>query len=56
VRSIIYMGHTPSSADLNPLLAFGIAGIASLLAATGISLFKRHKGTANPKLAETASD
>ncbi len=55
VRSIIYMGHAPSSADLNPLLAFGIAGIASLLAATGISLFKQHKGTANPKLAETTS-
>ncbi len=33
VRSIIYLGRMPGSADVDPLLAFGLVGIAALVAA-----------------------
>ena len=45
VRSIVYLGHMPGSAEVNPLLAFGAVGIAALIAAAAVARFGTHRGT-----------
>ncbi len=42
-RSIIYLGRMPGSADVDPLLAFGLVGIAALVAAAAAAWLKVHK-------------
>ncbi len=46
VRSIVYLGRMPGSADTYPLLAFGAVGVAALVAATAVARFRVRKEAA----------
>ncbi len=46
VRSIVYLGRMPGSADTDPLLAFGAVGVAALVAAAAVARFRVRKEVA----------
>ncbi len=46
VRSIVYLGRMPGSADTYPLLAFGAVGVAALVTATAAAQLRTRKEAA----------